>query len=945
MNYRKTLLAASIITSLCVSAAAFAADGTPANTPAAATATTSVQDTSAQPGTNAPANTEQAKEASAKKVTNLVGVTVTGIRASLQASMNTKRNADAILDAITAEDIGKFPATNVAEALEQIPGVTLDRSLPATQRVSIDGIDPSLNLSYLDGHPVAQALWLYGDSPNRGFNYSLLPPEILGKLEVYKSPEARLPEGSLGGTVIMHTRQPLDVPSNTVSGSYGLNYNDMTKNSQPDASVFYSWHNDAKTFGADISAQHYEQTTSRQGLEVFGYTPVSSIAGSNPAVAAEVASGAIKGTDEIPQETNAASFKQTEKRNSVLINLQYRPNENFDSTLSLMYMKDSLDNLNESMYPFQLGNPAGITSLKEGPNGIITSGTQVGTPCFSTTSCTSTADTYADTQARSSTVTTKGIDWRGVYKGDGWSLGGQLGVSNSKNDLTQAFKEIYYGGGFDWNLNKGFNFTDPSTANNPSYWADNNYGGNIGYKPYRSRDSYAQLDFTKDFDGFLNQILVGARYDSHWESQSLLILTGPANQTLNEIGYGGLTHLSGAHAIGLSGSTISHVQTAGFDSIYNAVLNSGNALQANDPVDTWNNTFNVQQQNRSAYLQANFGNDAVHGNLGVRYVSTKTTAFGYDQPSSCYASAAATGSYACDDPAGFGYVGQSSTHNNLLPAFNIAWNVTPDVILRGAASETVAYAPYNELAPYFEANDTVLTGTAGNPNIKPYRSINFDMSAEWYFNDESVVAVSGFYKNVLNYVVNAAQIQTRQNGSWLTFGDTPIAQGYVADGQCTATGVCQYNVSTPVDGGRATVKGAAISFQQAFGDSGFGIRANYTYSDSHTDSNGPLPYNSKNSFNLAPYFEKGPYSASVSYNWRSSYLAGGYVAGAPDTYTGSFKELDASVGYKFNTNFSVSLDALNLLNSTYYQYFGTRTQLADEYATGREFMLTGHFKF
>ena len=324
MNYRKTLLAASIITSLCMSAAAFAADGTSSAANAAATnaptsASAPVQDTS---GTTAPATTEQAKEAAAKKVTNLVGVTVTGIRASLQASMDTKRNADAIVDAITAEDIGKFPATNVAEALAQVPGVTLDHLLGATQRVSIDGIDPSLNNAFLDGHPVAQALWLYGDSPNRGFNYSLLPPEILGQLEIFKSPEARLPEGSLGGTVFMHTVQPLDVPSNTLSGSFGVGYNDMTRNTRPNGSLFYSWHNDDKTFGVDVSAQHYEENTSREGQEIFGYAQAGGVAASNPAVAAQIASGAVNPNSLFPSELNSADFQQTEKRNSIFVNLQ-----------------------------------------------------------------------------------------------------------------------------------------------------------------------------------------------------------------------------------------------------------------------------------------------------------------------------------------------------------------------------------------------------------------------------------------------------------------------------------------------------------------------------------------------------------------------------------------------------------------------------------------------
>nr|WP_199047321.1 TonB-dependent receptor [Dyella sp. ASV24] len=928
MSHRKTLLAASIVAGLCISMSLHAQDAQQTGT----TPPTSSNTTTTNPNANA----QQAPDQSQAK--QLATVTVTGIRASLQASLDTKRNADAIVDAITAEDIGKFPATNVAEALAQIPGVTLDRLFGATQRVSIDGIDPSLNLAFLDGHPVSQAMWLYGDSPNRGFNYSLLPPEILGSLEVFKSPEARLPEGSLGGTVIMHTIQPLDVPANTLTGSVGVNYNDMVDKNRPNASLFYSWHNADKTFGVDVSVQHYEQKTDRQGQEIFSYTPVYQIAAKNPAIAAQVAAGQLQPGGLMPTELNVADFQQTEKRNSALINLQYRPNEQFDSTLSLMYMTDRLDNLNVSLYPIAGFNFAGISSLTQGPNGIVTSGTQVGTACQNTTSCTSTAESFMDNDARKSFVRTKGADWRGTYKGDGWRISGQLGVSSSNNDISQAFKELFYGGGFNWNINNGFNYTNLATANDPSYWADNNFGGNIGYKPYKARDEYGQVDFTKDFDGFFNNLMVGARYAEHWESQSLLIYNeGIPNMTLGQIGYGGLTNLQGVSSIGLSGSSVRHVQTLGFQSIYNAVLD-GNTLIANDPVDYWDNTFNVNQKNTAAYAQLNFGNDTLHGNLGVRWVQTKIQSWGYNVPGNCT-------TWDCAFPPGFGYVGSSSTNNNWLPAFNIAWNITPDFILRGAGSETVAYAPYNQYAPYFEANDTVLTATAGNPSIKPYRSVNFDGSAEWYFNNESVLAFSGFYKNVLNYIVNAATTETRQNGSWAQLIQGSTGQMLVANGLCTQAGQCQYSVSAPVNGGRAKVKGAAISYQQAFADTGFGVRANYTYSDSSTQNGGPLPYNSKNSYTLAPYFEKGPYTASISYNYRSKYLAGGYVAGAPDSYTDSFKELDASAGYKFNDHFSVTFDMLNMLNSTYKQYFGSSmTELADEYSSGREYLLEAHFK-
>ncbi|MDR3447652.1 TonB-dependent receptor [Dyella sp.] len=934
MSHRKTLLAASIVAGLCISMSLHAQDAQQTGT----TPPTSSTNPTASPTTNPNANAQQAPDQSQAK--QLATVTVTGIRASLQASLDTKRNADAIVDAITATDIGKFPATNVAEALAQIPGVTLDRLFGATQRVSIDGIDPSLNNAFLDGHPVAQAMWLYGDSPNRGFNYSLLPPEILGQLEIFKTPEARLPEGSLGGTVFMHTVQPLDVPSNTLTGSFGVNYNDMVDRQRPNGSVFYSWHNDDKTFGVDVSAQHYEEITSRQGQEIFGYSTAGSVASANPAVASEIAAGTIKASDQFPNELNVADFQQTEKRNSVFVNIQYKPSDHFDSTLSLMYMNDSLNNINTSLYPIASASP--ITSLGPANSaGFITSGSVAGTACYHSFNCASPALTFEDNDARGSYVQTRGIDWRGTYRGDGWSLGGQAGVSTSRDNISQAFEEFFYGGGFNWNTAKGFNFTEPSQANNPGYWADTmGGGGSIAYKPYKSKDAYAQIDFTKQFDGFFNELLVGARYASHWESQSLIDYSGLGEQSLEDVGFGGLSNLQGAKSIGLGGSSVQHVVTQGYQSIFNAVLSPDNGLIANNAVQTYNNTFNMQQKNSSLYGQVNFGNDDVHGNIGVRYVHTSITAYGYNVPQTCT-------TYDCVLPAGYGYLGQTSTNNNWLPAFNIAWNIMPDLILRGAGSETVAYAPYNEYAPFFEANDTVapLTAAQGNPNLKPYRSVNFNTSLEYYFNPESVIALSGFYKNVLNYVVNQASFENRQNGSWAQIENGTEGKSLVAAGVCTAVGVCQYSVSTPINGGRATVKGAAISYQQAFGSSGFGLRANYTYSDSKTVAGGPLPYNSKNSSTIAPYFEKGPYTASISYNWRGEYLAGGYVAGAPDSYTGSFKELDASAGYQINKHVQLTFNMLNLLNSKYTQYFGPgTTELANEYVSGREFMLEAHFK-
>src|SRR5690348_1114786 len=453
MKHRKNILTASILASLFLAAAAQAQD-----------AAKQMPDADAAAGGQvllAQNDANDSNKTKSKEAEELGTIVVSGIRESLKASLDKKRDADAIIDAITAEDIGKFPATNVAEAMAQLPGVTLDRAFSATQKVSIDGLDPSLNLSYLDGHPVAQAVWRYGDNPDRGFNYSLLPPEILGGLEIYKSPEARLPEGSLGGTIIMHTRLPLDLPSNTLDGSVGWNYNEMEGKGKPNISGFYSWKTDDKTFGFDVSAQHYEQVTSRQGEEIFGYTPVANLAANNPLVAAQVASGSIKSTDVMPNEINIAYFQQTEKRDSVTSNIQYKPNENFETTLSLMWMRDDLSNWNQSMYAFPVwltSTVAGIDQLTSNGNGLITGGHSCDPSTQS--SCAGAAGTVFDNQVRHSVVSTRGADWRASWRQDNWKLSGQVGVSTSRDPSTQAFIEPVYFGGYTWDINKGFKFDD-----------------------------------------------------------------------------------------------------------------------------------------------------------------------------------------------------------------------------------------------------------------------------------------------------------------------------------------------------------------------------------------------------------------------------------------------------------------------------------------------------
>lgn len=219
----------------------------------------------------AQSSTDAAEEAASDSIV------VTGIRASLRNAIETKRNANSIVDVISAEDVGKFPDRNVAESLSHVPGVSIDRRFGEGEKVAILGTDPALNRMLLDGHGLASADWGGNDNDpsSRTFNYSLLAPELVERLEVYKSPEARMEDGSLGGTVIVRTRRPLDLDANSVFGSVGYSYNDRADKGNIRASGLYSWKNRDETFGVLVAATYDKRISSARASNFLATTIIS----------------------------------------------------------------------------------------------------------------------------------------------------------------------------------------------------------------------------------------------------------------------------------------------------------------------------------------------------------------------------------------------------------------------------------------------------------------------------------------------------------------------------------------------------------------------------------------------------------------------------------------------------------------------------------------------
>ncbi|HXO99547.1 MAG TPA: TonB-dependent receptor [Luteibacter sp.] len=908
MSHRRNLLTASIIAGLCCF-----------------TGIASAQD--AAPAPAKPLTAQQ--KADAAKAAELEGITVTGIRASLEKSLDTKRNADAIVEAVTAEDIGKFPNTNVAEAMTQIPGVTIDRAFGQGDRVSIDGTDPSLNLTFLNGQPISQTPWQYGAQPNRGFDFTMLAPEIVGRLEVYKSPEARLPEGSLGGTILLHTLEPLDLPANTIRGSFGLNYNDQaTPGTRPNGSALYSWKDANNIFGVIASIQHFEEKIDRQGFEIFSYSPVSKWADS-PAVAAGIANGTLDPNAKVPDEVNSAWFQQKRKRDTATLGFQIHPTSNWDIDINNLFVRENFDNWNQSLYPFTGATPGNVTSFTQGPNGVVTGGHVCGNDSVG---CPAIAQGTFDSNIRKSVVRTVAFDFKTEYRGDGWKLGGAAGYSDAKNNnISQAVMEPVYAGGYTWDINKGFNFDSPAAARDPANWHMGDvdglggWPGNYGSYSAESRDKYAQLDFSKYFDSFFNEVAVGYRWNRHQEGMRAHVYGGNAPTNLAALGFGGYTDTLGDFNA-LDGSS-SHVMPDR-DAQYAWVRNTNQGNE--DPGTYLNGSYDLLEKTNAAYVQGNFAGGGFHGNVGIRYVNTKTDGTGFNY----------SGTPTLPPPAG-SLQTSSRTSKNWLPSLNVAYDLAEDVVLRLAAAKVIARPPYNMQVNNLFLNDSVLTGSGGNPDLKDYKSKNYSLSGEWYFAPQSYLALTGFYKQIDNYTVVDSANETLFNSGLVNDPATFARQ--VAQGLCTPDGFCQYSISRPRNTGSGKVRGGSLSYQQAFWDTGFGVTASYTYAKGTLDSGGALPYNSKNAYSVSPYYEMGPFSARVTYNWRSKYLAGGYIAGAPPATTADYGDLGATLGWKLNQQVSFTLAGMNLTNEKYKQYLTVTSMPVAKYTTGRRYMASVHF--
>ena len=849
--------------------------------------------------------TPPAAEAAVPKddAVQLESYTVTGYRASLQKSLDAKREATSIIDVITAEDVGKFPDTNVAESLSHISGISVDHVFGEGEMVSILGTDPALNRVLVNGQTIASGQWggSTNDSSGRTFNYTLLSPEIIGTAEVYKATEARIDDGSIGGTVIINTRRPLDLPANTIRASAGYAYNDRSEKGNARGSLLYSWKSEDRKFGALVALTHDKEYLYRAGIEYWGY-------GTVPAA----------GDAKVPFGMNSAFFKQTRERDGIQAALQWKPIDTLELNLTGIHIKGVYDNFSQSRYVV----PAywGTLDKYTVNGGYVTAGhvtagnaTVNGVTLVGPAANPYNADGQYDTNLRKSTVKTDSLNLHGDFRPDGtWHFGFDAGHTKATGgkDPEYLFSLMFnqsYSFAYDGSKSS-LSFDDPTAATNPAAYKTrrpNDQAGGIEYTTTVDKEDYTQIDADRPVNfGIFNKVLFGLKYNDHVNSQASRGNTILVTDIKDLSSFSpSLSPSNLFDGVG-TGGDLAKMVVPSQDSVVSYLLSLPTAPFSEKKGQEWY----VREQNAAFFTQGNFAGSGYRGNLGMRIVKTtdESKYWNYDGNTATYTK-----------------VKKDTDYTKFLPSFNFALDLAKDLILRTGVAQVIARPRYSDLAGQFDLDNTRLTGSGGNPDLKPYESTNVNIALEWYPQKSTLFSAELFARSISNYVLSVTQDKVLLN---------------------TATGKnATYSVSSPFNAGNAQVRGLALTAQQEIG-AGFGIQTNVTFAEADTSNGYNMPYLSKTTYNVIPYFEKGPFTARVSYNWRSEFFTSIGRLNSP-MFSDAYKQLDASASYQITKNIQFVVNATNLLDSTYFAYYQTKYAPMGVYKTGRMLTTSVNFKF
>ncbi|KRG69544.1 TonB-dependent receptor [Pseudoxanthomonas dokdonensis] len=903
-----------------------------------ANAVVKAQDSTAQD----PAVTTQPADAS---VDTLDAVTVTGYRASVEKALDIKRGEAGVVDAIVAEDVGKFPDLNLAESLQRIPGVVITRDAGEGRNISVRGLGPDFTRVRIDGMEALSTVGSTdqngGTNRSRGFDFNVFASDLFSQMIVRKTASAEVEEGSLGATVDLRTARPFDYDGFTLAASGQVGYSDFSGKADPRMAALISNTWADGTFGALLSVAYSERNALEEGSGTGRWANGSSNGGFNPA---SPFTDAFSDDVYHPRFPRYTQMEHEQKRTGVTGALQWKPSDRTEFTLEGLYSK--IDAERDEHYI------EAISFSRSGagkPNTIVNDGYIDPTTGALLYGQFDNVDVRAENRHDEWATEFEQISLDGSHEfSDSFKISGKIGTSSSKHDnpiqTTIMMDKVDVGGySYDYRgdkyapvLDYGIDPVDPNGWNLST----------IRMRQNKVENDFdiGQLDFSWIISsGFTLKGGVLAKDYSfssqEWrrtENESIVPTFGDGT-TLVPVNMTDLISLKG-----ISGSPGTWV-TPDFDAIADQFnIYSGEGSFALSPYAA--STRSVDEEDRGVYLQGDFSTDLgsvpFSGNFGVRYVKTKQSSTG---------TATASGTPVPTTV--------EREYSDTLPSMNLVAELAPDFLLRFGAAKVMSRPGLGSLTPgvTVSVSGGARTVSGGNPNLDPIRADTYDLSAEWYFQEASLLSVGLFFKQIDSFV------QT-----------TRVVQPYSASGlpaslldNTDATVNDDFVFSVPVNTPGGDLKGVEANYVQTFtflpgAWSNLGLQLNYTYVDSqiqYLTSSGANSLNtdltglSKHSWNATLFYEGERFSGRVSATNRDDYLI--QVPGTEKGFTedvhgqSGSTYVDASLRLKLSEQLEVSLEGINLTNEPSMQtWVGAASQLPLDYSeTGRQYLMGLRYKF
>jgi TonB-dependent receptor len=974
-------------------------------------------------------------------------VVVTGMRASLESAMDTKREAIGVVDAISAEDIGKFPDTNLAESLQRVTGISIDRRNGEGALVTARGFGAQYNMVTLNGRTMPAADAFAGGNSgdggvagqSRAFNFANLASESISAIEVYKTGKADIATGGIGATLNVKTARPFDNDEPIVNvGIKALN--DTTNRTgddiTPEVSGIFSYVDDDKTWGVGLSASYQKRDSGSSSSTVNDWNVRTWNPGNQTTQFAPNATiinaPAVGSLYAIPNDIRYHFSDRERERTNAQLTVQFAPTDTI--TLTADYTYAELD-LTEDRGDQTLWMNANRYSLV-----VFDAGHSVATPMVLSEDEGTSKDFGFEQQHREQKNELNSVGFNATWQAtDNFSLGFDFHDSKAEslpddpvtgggetlfsfaarvpstcaaapNETlcTNRFQQTFF-------FNNGLPlatrtlYADPTTGI-PGSGGDPNFAFRqsdlgsqylrINYQEQTSDIQQARIDGTLKFDDDNKRIQFGIEtraMESRQRASNAQMTLGdwgvaspgelPANllQPFSLVGQFEDFNTSGVPRSGWKGNANALAQWAVQNyGVWRDATQTNGTLMYNPAFDQ---DHTIEEDTQAVYVQYgmhfDLGSRASNFLVGVRYEQTDVEAVS-NQLIPRGLIWQDNNDFSEWQGVVMGRLQQENDYDHVLPNLDFDIEIFDNLKARASYSKTIARAQYNQLRAAIDVggsqgstgNGFDPTATASNTQLEPLESDNIDLSLEYYFGDASYVSAGFFHKKVENFIGQQVTSESLFGITDQTSG--PRAQAALAElrarnastddtnlfvmmammehpetfvdskgvswtgGASNFTGSeaqhlafatkydlfptsadpgYMFNVTRPVNNKAAKIHGWELGGQHFFGQTGFGVQANYTivkgdvsFNDAgDPDINQFALLGLSDSANLVLMYENFGFSVRLAYNWRDEFLQNTNRGNFRNPeYVEEYDQIDLSVGYDVNENLSLSLEGINL---------------------------------